>query len=440
MSRPPGRGDRAGAEPLANAAGPWRTDRLVGAAVVAALLLRLAFGLGYWSGKPLTNDEREHLLLARSLVRGDGLTYGAGEAAAEGVRGFERAPGYPLFVAAVMSGSSAFAQDPLPSDTPWQLKSVQAGVGALVVWLLAGIAWQMAGLGAARAAACLAAVYPPLVWTPAYVLSETLYSSVALATALVLHPVFARPRPGRPGPALLGGVLSGVATLIRPGHLLFAALAGAWLVLSRRPAAGAILVGATLLTVAPWTARNLAADGRFILVSAQGGITFWTGNHPLARGEGDLAANPELKLAEIDLRRRHADLDEEALDRVYYAEALDYIRSRPLSWLWLEARKLFYLIVPIGPSYLLHSWLYLSASWLAYLSVLPFAVAGTVLLIGRGRHPKALWALALSAVVVCLVFFPQERFRIPVIDPALIASAAAWFGLRRSNVQGTVPP
>jgi len=28
--------------------------------------------------------------------------------------------------------------------------------------------------------------------------------------------------------------------------------------------------------------------------------------------------------------------------------------------------------------------------------------------------------LAGSGVLVCLVFFPQERFRIPVIDPALV--------------------
>jgi hypothetical protein len=31
-----------------------------------------------------------------------------------------------------------------------------------------------------------------------------------------------------------------------------------------------------------------------------------------------------------------------------------------------------------------------------------------------------LWLLAASAILVCLVFFPQERFRIPLIDPALV--------------------
>jgi hypothetical protein len=43
----------------------------------------------------------------------------------------------------------------------------------------------------------------------------------------------------------------------------------------------------------------------------------------------------------------------------------------------------------------------------------------------RGRWPRTLGLLLLSAVIVCLVFLPQERFRIPVIDPVLIVGAAA---------------
>ena len=38
--------------------------------------------------------------------------------------------------------------------------------------------------------------------------------------------------------------------------------------------------------------------------------------------------------------------------------------------------------------------------------------------------------MALSAVLLSLALFPQERFRIPVIDPALIVCAASWWALR----------
>jgi hypothetical protein len=49
--------------------------------------------------------------------------------------------------------------------------------------------------------------------------------------------------------------------------------------------------------------------------------------------------------------------------------------------------------------------------------------------------------MAASTIFVSVVFFPQERFRIPVIDPTLIVSAAALAAPRsdehigrRSNV------
>ena len=59
--------------------------RAVHAAVAAGLLLRLAFGLGYWTGKPLTHDEREYLTLAANVAQGRGFaTDAAGRDAAEG--------------------------------------------------------------------------------------------------------------------------------------------------------------------------------------------------------------------------------------------------------------------------------------------------------------------------------------------------------------------
>ncbi|MBE3071413.1 MAG: hypothetical protein IMZ67_00425 [Acidobacteria bacterium] len=90
-------------------------------------------------------------------------------------------------------------------------------------------------------------------------------------------------------------------------------------------------------------------------------------------------------------------------------------------------RKAFYTVVPIGPSYRLHSNRYVAASVLPYLCVLPFAVAGILRLRRQPCPPRALWLMAASAVVVSLVFYPQERSRIPVIDPTLIVCAAAWW-------------
>ncbi len=271
----------------------------------------------------------------------------------------------------------------------------------------------------------IAAVYPPLVWVSAYAWSE------AIAWPLGLFVVWwfdrAAAATDRRGwrDAAIAGVLTGLAILVRPSTLLFLPFALGWLAWRRRFDLALAMGLAAALIVAPWTVRNTLEYGRFVLVATEGGVTFWTGNHPRAIGEGDLAANPHLKLESQALRRQHPELSEEAMEPVYYREAMTWIRAHPLDWLWLEARKVFYLIVPIGPSYTLHSALYYWASVLSYGMTLPFALVGLVRLGRRRSATPGLWLLAGSAIATCLMFFPQERFRIPVIDPALVICASA---------------
>ena len=76
-----------------------------------------------------------------------------------------------------------------------------------------------------------------------------------------------------------------------------------------------------LIVVGPWTVRNYVHHGRLVFVASEGGVTFWTGNHPLAvgdepevddaqRGE-DLADDPGLlgDLADGGVLGRLARLD-----------------------------------------------------------------------------------------------------------------------------------
>jgi len=409
--------------------GAQRLPRVILACAVAGLALRAAFALGYWTGQPLTHDEREYLALARSLARGEGYRYPADEPAPGTGQQFGRAPGYPAFLATFI--------EPVPVESvPRRVQLVQAVVGAAGLVLIAAIAGRAGGPRSAVAAAAIAAVYPPLVWMPSYALSETLYSTVALAVALLLQKgdrsLF---RPGVNGPVpfsekgtgpFFAGVLAGVAILIRPAMVFFLPLATLWMVAKRAYLAAAVFGVVALLVVAPWTIRNHRVYGRWIVVASEGGVTFWTGNHPLAKGDGDLAANPEIKRAELAFRAAHPGLTPEQLEPLYYRDALAWIRAHPGAWLALTARKAFYTIVPIGPSYAVHSARYIAASVIPYALVLAAAAAGA----RRVRHlphrcaVEPLWLMAASTIAAGLIFFPQERFRLPVIDPALIVTAA----------------
>jgi hypothetical protein len=234
------------------------------------------------------------------------------------------------------------------------------------------------------------------------------------------------------------GLVIGAAILVRGALTLVVPLAMLWLVVRgfRRPrgaaptrmasvmAAGALAVGVALVLV-PWGLRNYVRDGRFVLVASEGGVTFWTGNNALARGEGDMAANPAIKRASQALHAAHPTLTEDQLEPIYYQEAFTWIRTHPADWLWLEVRKVFYLVVPIGPSYTLHSSRYLVASVVSYGLLLALAIAGLVVGGRRWGATPGTWLMLAAAVAMCLVFFPQERFRLPVIDPVLILFAGA---------------
>jgi 4-amino-4-deoxy-L-arabinose transferase-like glycosyltransferase len=392
-------------------------SRGVALAAGIGLVVRLLFALGYWVDKPLTHDEQEYLHLAQNAAAGRGLTYDTPANGSPVVERFGRAPLYPLLL-------SVFARAAPAAQLLSMVRVTQALLGVLAILLLAAVARQTAGPSAGICAAWIAALYPPLVWMPAYVLSESLYMPLAFGNVLLVGML------GYPQNSswlwLACGVLGGLAALTRPVHVFFLIATGGWLLLRRRMRWAMLIAAGALIVIAPWTARNYREHGRVVLIASEGGITFWTGNHPLSPGEGDMAANPAIKRDNQRLRAEHPELSAEELEPIYYGEAFRQIAARPLWWLGLELRKFFYLIVPIGPSYRLHSARYLTATLVSYGLLLPLGCAGLVRLARQGRWPQSLGLFLLSAVVASLVFLPQERFRIPAIDPVLIVGAAAF--------------
>lgn len=426
---------------------PIRSIRgFVVAVLVLGFVLRLAFAFGYWVGKPLTLDEQEYLLLGGSLARGEGARYPGAETG-QAARHFERPPGFAALVAAalVVSGSriegTPGRQDGFPrssSEVPASIKIAQALLGVLGIGLIAAVAAQVAGRAAAAAAAILAAIYPPLVWICGYVLAEPLYSVLALAVVWLLQRGVQRARRGN-ALLLAAGCVAGTAVLTKEAMIFFVPLAAGWLVRQRRLAPALVFCLGVGAVLTPWIAYNYAVYGRFVLTTAEiarvtphGGVTFWTGNSPLSRGEGDLAANPEMGRARVAFEGRHAGASNQELDRAYYQEAFRFIVGHPVRWLSLLARKFFYTFVPIGPSYRLHSDRYFATSLVSYALLFVLGIAGLLKLVADRRLSGgwALWLLAASTVIMSLIFFPQERFRIPVVDPTLVIAAAAWIGSR----------
>ena len=399
-----------------------RYSRLLAAAVALAFVLRAAFAVGYWVDKPFTVDQIEYLMLADNLAAGEGLTYDD-----DGKMRLMRSPGYPVFLAATFA----------INDSVSFLKLLQSLIGALAVLLVAALARRVGGDRVAIIAAFVVALYPPLVFHPAYVLSEVLYTFMALAVGLAIWRsldgvVGSAPGWRRAAPFLASGLLAGVAVLTRPELLFFLVLIF-FVLLSRRLVVPALtLTVGTMLVVAPWTLHNYLTRDAFVMVSSRSGPNFWMGNNALATGDGDVSDHPQMKAEYERIIRENQDRTPEQLEAVFYDKAGEYIRDNPLEWVWLNVRKVFFLFVPFGPSYASHSLLFRITQAASYLLLLPFAVTGLVRILRRPAQPVVLWTLAGATVLTCVVYFPLPRYRIPVFDPIMIiCAAAALDGLTR---------
>jgi 4-amino-4-deoxy-L-arabinose transferase-like glycosyltransferase len=254
---------------------------LVVAVLLLALALRLALAIGtpaqHIGGDPAVYDQ-----IAVSLAAGDGWSRPGHRAASRRLHPTAlHPPAWPLLLGAAyavtdhdehLDEASTLRRPPekAPGTAAGETAAarwttgrlVNAVLGTLVVALTGLIAGELWGSGVGLLAAAVAALYPALAVLGIALLSEPLF--VALELGAVYAVLRAR-RSGSPARwAVLAGVLCGLAVLTRAnGAVLLLPLAlGLWHVRprwSRRALlAPAAVVAAAVLTVLPWSARNLA--------------------------------------------------------------------------------------------------------------------------------------------------------------------------------------
>jgi hypothetical protein len=132
----------------------------------------------------------------------------------------------------------------------------------------------------------------------------------------------------------------------------------------------------------------------------------------------------------LSIIANNAELTAEQLERVFYRRAGEFIRDSPGQWGLLLAKKAFWFVVPFGPSYRSRSILFQvtqSASWLLLMG----ATVATWPAVRRIRpRPTVLALAAASVLLTSLIFFPLERYRVPLLDPIMIACVATVAGRR----------
>lgn len=392
-----------------------------------------------------------------------------------------RTPGYPAFVAAVYLVFGIGNQ--------MAVAVCQAIVFALLCLVVFAVARRVTGERVALGAALMTALFPPLPYFGALVVTELWTAFVATVAMLAcLHAVQSK----RTWAYAVAGCLFSLTALVRPAFFLLPFMLAAavpLLVRGQRDRAAlrgwAALVFAAGLTLAPWFTYNYVHLGR-VTISPAGGIgrgiweVSWQGKWP-GRIQAALtsAATDARDPADLELRARAIALDSGhdpgpmityvrewreihdlwdtptdpverarariAADQAYFDAGLKHLRNDPWGYvqraltrspfiLWAAEIPIRYTLINSMPPLLIR------ALWLAQAVLMLLALAGFIALARSHRWLEAV-VLGLPIVYVTAVHIPlfcEARQSLPVKPVVLVLAAvgSAWLA-QRAGPQAT---
>lgn len=263
--------------------------------VLLACIVVVGFGLRWWTVQAtvldgaIRSDAIDYVsytanLAASGVYSSDSSVLRNEKKAREPKADAKRPPGYPLFLGAFFEARDL-------GGFVLRVQRAQVLLGTAVI-LLAGLLARLAmGQWLALAVALLTALSPHLIVYTPYLLTETLFSLVVIATLLAIAGALALHRRKRAalGLAGLGGALLGLACLVRPtlDQMAWAALflVAASPAVRRHADKVMVVFVAFALVMGPWWLRNLSLpDGAKSHAAA---ITVHQGSYPDMMRKGD---------------------------------------------------------------------------------------------------------------------------------------------------------
>lgn len=409
---------------------------LVSGLMLAALLLRIvaAFAVETF----VTGADRQFLIegdangywqLAQNIAAGDDY------AIHQPPRYVLRTPGFPLLLAASIKcfGNSILAA-----------RLVLAVVGTACCWLTYCLGRQLHMRRTGFWAALLVAVNPFHVGNSVLILSETLFTFWMLLSLVALvwlidsgssescegSQASSRPCGWRLClRSVLVGALIGATILVRPGFILWLAVAGGVVAfcfkrsrVMRALAVGGIFSG-VLIALMPWAARNVSVTGHWVFTSLWSGPSLYDGLNPDADGSSNM------KFFDEDAVMAKQGMSEFEMNEHYSRLATDFAVRNPGRVLTLALTKATRFLAPV-PNPGKNIGTVFSATcvgmWLFFFG---FAAVG---LLGRETDCVGTVVAAgpfLLFLLVHMVFVGSVRYRLPVEFPLSVLTAIGWRSL-----------
>lgn len=415
------------------------TLRLFFLLLLLALLMRLGHGICTWEGNPSTQK-----LIADALYyenwSGQIISGSADKEAP-----FYLPPLYPYFLTLVrlLFGAS------LPV-----MLFIQGLLGLLNLWMIHHLARTHFGPRAAFFAVLPALFYAPLLFFETKLVGTTFAIFLGLLSVIVLSRGIRKK-----SPAILAaaGLLMGLLCETRPNFLIFAGLGLILIVwITALPfrkgwtKASAYAAGLAL-PLAFSLGYNAATSGEWILITGNGGINFYFGNHENASGVNDAPTREfssifdqgpaARRLAEQDLNR---SLSQSEVSSYWMRKGLAEIAENPAQWLGLLVKKARLFLSSFGYGVIYLPEVEKHLSWVLRIQILP---AGLILALGfcglwiafrqRVAGLTVLLIFLFSNVATVLIFFMAERFRTPFMAGLMpfagLCLAQAWQAMRHNR-------
>ncbi len=329
-------------------------------------------------------------------------------------------------------------------------------VSAVIVYL---IGRRIFGVKTGLLAGVIYAVYAPLIWFAATPAGESitifflLISFYLLIKAIDLkqHNIY----------YYLSGIASGIASLGRPNIIISSILVMAGIVLYNyrdkanyhsivRYALGIIFI------LLPFSLNNYFLEKSFSPYPSKGGIHFYIGNHPGAKGIYELipgmSNRPYLYMDEVQsIASLNAgkELNANQADKYWYQRGIDFFTNNPVEAIKLMGIKvLLFMNNKELATNLDYDFSRDFSTVLKYVIIPPgfllaLALMGIIIIPNNDRKTVLLKLLSAGLIISTIVFFVSDRLRIVSIPIVIILAAQYIFMLydfirRREKIRITL--
>ena len=376
-------------------------NKYIFALLVLGLIIRVGYILTLENSVHWV-DEVDFIRLSESIAAGKGYVNPEGQPTAF------RAPGYPVFLAAL---NVVGIKGILP------IRIAQAFISVLTLFLLYLLACRIFNPVAGLVSLGLGVIYPYFIFIPGSILATVFYSFLLVLFAYIFHIALSKKNKWM---LLVAGIILGLTVLTRTSALMILPVVLFWFFIYLKNDIKTILyyslllVGTALIIISPWIIRNYTKL-HIANISSNGGRNLWLGNNENAT----INSGSNLALPEKLEKKLESVSGEDEINKVYNHKALRYIQENPGRFLKLTLAKAvsFWRLDP-SPTTKGYLKIDIIVRWVSILSYGPIfilAVLGCFFIPDSSRKYVLFWVLfAFSQTLLHAVYITKVRFRLPL--------------------------